>query len=52
MSANIALYWLLPSMHTFTHPCTVLQTLLGPGLPQKAAPFFPIPSSFPLASYS
>ena len=52
MSANIALYWLVPSMHASTHPpthpFTVLQPLLGPGLPQKAPPSLPIPSSSPL----
>jgi hypothetical protein len=56
MSANIALYWLVPCMHAHIHPpihpCTVLQPIIGPGLPQKTPPFFPIPSSSTLASYS
>jgi hypothetical protein len=33
------------------HPCSALQSLLGPGLAQKAPPFFSILSSSP-SSYS
>ena len=32
------------------HPRMALQPLLGPGLPQKAPPFFPTSSSFPPSS--